>query len=68
VALASSCTKDSEKSQGEPSNPDTQQVPVKVSPPQQVPSFASSWAVDDFLELTGFDSPDKVRQIYFTIL
>nr|AFK39212.1 unknown [Medicago truncatula] len=65
VALASSCTKDNEKSQVEPSNPDTQQVPVKVSPPQQVPSFASPWAVDDFLELTGFDSPDKKQSMEF---
>ncbi|GAU50927.1 hypothetical protein TSUD_411240 [Trifolium subterraneum] len=64
VALSSSCTKDNENSQVEPSNPDTQHVPGKV-PPQQVPSFTSSWAVDDLLQFTDFDSPDKKQSLEF---
>jgi len=67
VALGSSCTKDNEKGHVEPSNPNAQEVPVKV-PSQQVPSFTSSWAVDDLLELTDFESPDKVSQLCFSIL
>jgi len=65
VALGSNCTKGNEKGHMEPSNPNAQEVPVKV-PSQQVPSFTSSWAVDDLLELTDFESPDKVSQLCFT--
>lgn len=68
MALGSTCTKGNEKGHHvEPSNPNAQEVPVKV-PSQQVPSCTSSWAVDDLLELTDFESPDKVRQLCFSIL
>ena len=67
VASSSNCTKDNEKSHSEPPNRSAQQVSAKI-PPQQVPSFTSSWAVDDLLELTGFESPEKVRQLYFIIM
>ncbi|RZB74384.1 B-box zinc finger protein 24 [Glycine soja] len=67
VALGSNCTKGNEKGHVEPSKPKAQEVPAKI-PSQQVPSFTSSWAVDDLLELTDFESPDKVRQFCFIIL
>ena len=65
--MGSNCTKGHEKGNMEPSNPNAQEVPVKT-PSQQVPSFTSSWAVDDLLELTAFESPEKVRQLYFIIM
>ncbi|XP_019457839.1 PREDICTED: B-box zinc finger protein 24-like isoform X2 [Lupinus angustifolius] len=58
VASSSNCTKDNEKSHSEPSNRNAQLVSVEV-PSQQVPTFTSSWAVDDLLELTDFESNDK---------
>ncbi|KAK7325080.1 hypothetical protein VNO77_29141 [Canavalia gladiata] len=65
VALSSSnCTKDNEKSYLEPPNRNPQQVPMKV-PSQQAPSFTSSWAVDDLLELSGFESPEKKESLQF---
>ncbi|KAJ1376099.1 B-box-type zinc finger [Sesbania bispinosa] len=64
VALGSNCAKGNEKSHVEPSNPNAQEVPVKI-PAQQVPSFPSSWAVDDLLELTDFESPDKKQSLEF---
>ncbi|XP_061357538.1 B-box zinc finger protein 24 [Gastrolobium bilobum] len=64
VALGSNCTKGNEKSHMEPSNPNAKEVPVKI-PSQQVPSFTSSWAVDDLLELTDFESPDKKQSLEF---
>ncbi|TKY67464.1 B-box zinc finger protein 24 [Spatholobus suberectus] len=64
VALGSNCTKDNAKSHVEPSNPNAQEVPVKI-PSQQVPNFTSSWAVDDLLELTNFESPDKKQSLEF---
>ncbi|QCE09117.1 B-box zinc finger protein 24-like [Vigna unguiculata] len=64
VASSSNCTKDNENSHLEPPNRNAQQVPTKV-PSQQVPSFTSSWAVDDFLELTGFESPEKKESLQF---
>ena len=67
MALGSNCTKGNEKGHVEPSKPKAQEVPAKI-PSQQVPSFTSSWAVDDLLELTDFESPDKVRQFCFIIL
>lgn len=62
--MGSSCTQGNDKSQIEPSNQDTKQVPFEV-PAQQVPSFASSWAVDDLLEFTDFDSSDKKQSLEF---
>ncbi|RZB62775.1 B-box zinc finger protein 24 [Glycine soja] len=47
-----------------PPNRSAQQVSAKI-PPQQVPSFTSSWAVDDLLELTGFESPEKKESLQF---
>lgn len=67
MALGSSCTQVNDKSQIEPSNQDTKQVPIEV-PAQQVPSFGSSWAVDDLLEFTDFDSSDKVRKPHFIVV
>ncbi|KAG4955518.1 hypothetical protein GLYMA_15G029500v4 [Glycine max] len=64
VASSSNCTKDNEKSHSEPPNRSAQQVSAKI-PPQQVPSFTSSWAVDDLLELTGFESPEKKESLQF---
>lgn len=62
VALSSNCTKDKEEGRLEPPNWNAQQASVKIPPqPQQVPTFTSSWAVDDLLEFTDFESPDKVR-------
>lgn len=64
VALSSNCNKDNEERRLEPQPPNrnAQQTSVKVPPqPQQVPTFTSSWAVDDLFEFTDFESPDKVR-------
>ncbi|KAL1298372.1 hypothetical protein HN51_042742 [Arachis hypogaea] len=62
VALSSSsnCNKGNEKSHLEPPNRNNaQQVSMEV-PPQQVPNFSSSsWGVDDLLELSAFESPEK---------
>ncbi|OIW08678.1 hypothetical protein TanjilG_03354 [Lupinus angustifolius] len=63
VALSSNCPKGDEKSHSEPSNPSVQ--PAHVKTPQQVPSFTSSWAVDDILELTDFESPGKKGSLEF---
>ncbi|CAL0322102.1 unnamed protein product [Lupinus luteus] len=64
VASSSNCTKDNEKSHSEPSNRNAQLVSVEV-PSQQVPTFTSSWAVDDLLELTNFESDDKKEPLQF---
>ncbi|XP_061374764.1 B-box zinc finger protein 24-like [Gastrolobium bilobum] len=64
VALSSNCAKDNEKSHLEPPKRNAQEVSVET-PSQQVPSFTSSWAVDDLLELTGFESPDKKESLQF---
>ncbi|KAK7261619.1 hypothetical protein RIF29_27934 [Crotalaria pallida] len=61
---SSSCNKDNEKSHLEPSNRNAQQVSVKA-PPQHVPNFTSSWAVDDLLEFTDFESHDKKESMQF---
>ncbi|KAH7521356.1 B-box zinc finger protein 24 [Ziziphus jujuba] len=61
VALSSSCNKDTEKSYPEPPNQNTQQISTKM-PAQQIPSFASSWAVDDLLHLSDFDSPSEKKE------
>jgi len=65
VASSSICTKDNENSHLEPPNRNAQQVSTKV-PSQQVPSFTPSWPVDDFLELTGYESPEKVRSNFIS--
>ncbi|KAE9600402.1 hypothetical protein Lal_00045590 [Lupinus albus] len=62
VASSSNCTKHNEKSHSEPSNKNAQLVSVKV-PSQQVPTFTPSWAVDDLLELTDFESNDKFGEL-----
>ncbi|TKY48325.1 B-box zinc finger protein 24 [Spatholobus suberectus] len=66
VASSSNCTKDNEKRHLEPPNRNAQQVSGSTKiPSQQVPSFTSSWAVDDLLELTGFESPEKKESLQF---
>lgn len=66
VALSSNCAKDKEEHRLEPPNRRAQQASAKVPPqPQQVPTFPSSWAVDDLLEFTDFDSPDKKESLEF---
>lgn len=69
VALTSSCTKDSEKSnqepEPEPPNHNAQLVSIKM-PTQQSSSFTSpSWAVDDLLHLSDIESSDKKEQLEF---
>ncbi|KAF3456112.1 hypothetical protein FNV43_RR00760 [Rhamnella rubrinervis] len=62
VALSSSCNKDNETSCPEPPNQNSQQISTKI-PVQQPSSFTSSWAVDDLLHLSDFDSPEKTRSL-----
>ncbi|KAJ4822677.1 B-box zinc finger protein 25 [Turnera subulata] len=62
VALSSSCTKDTEKSRLEPANQSSKQGSVKL-PVQQTSSFANSWAVDDLLQFSDFESNDKKEQL-----
>lgn len=64
VALNSSCTKDTEKSCLEPPGENAKQIPLKM-PTRQPSSFTSSWAVDDLLQFSDFDSTDKKEQIEF---
>ncbi|KAK7257880.1 hypothetical protein RIF29_32176 [Crotalaria pallida] len=64
VALSSNCAKGNEKGHSEPSNSSAKQVPEKI-PPQQVPSFTSSFSVDELLELTDFESPNKKETLEF---
>ncbi|KAL2332220.1 hypothetical protein Fmac_019801 [Flemingia macrophylla] len=65
VTSSSNCTKDNEKSHSEPPNRNAQVSGSTKVPSQQVPSFTSSWAVDDLLELTGFESPEKKESLQF---
>ena len=63
VALGclSQCRNETEKNCKEPSNQNTQQVSLKPTV-QQPPNFSpTSWAVDDLLEFSEFDSSSKVR-------
>ncbi|OWM67931.1 B-box zinc finger protein 24-like [Punica granatum] len=69
VALSSSsnCTKDAEKTDGEPPSKKGPQ-PVMKTPQQQQqqsPSFASSWGMDELLQFPDFDSSDKKEQLEF---
>ncbi|KAF7805344.1 B-box zinc finger protein 24 [Senna tora] len=64
VALTSNCSKDNKEGPLEPPNRNAQQASAKITSqpqpqPQQVPTFTSSWAVDDLLEFTDFESPDS---------
>ncbi|KAK3017352.1 hypothetical protein RJ639_006606 [Escallonia herrerae] len=69
VALSSNSPKEPEKSPLEPPPPpstkNAQQISVE-NPAQQVPSFSSpSWAVDDLLHFSDFESSDKKEQLEF---
>ncbi|KAA8531419.1 hypothetical protein F0562_006228 [Nyssa sinensis] len=67
VALSSNCTKDTEKSHLEPQPPNqnAQQTTMKT-PTQQASSFTPpSWAVDDLLQFSDFESSNKKEQIDF---
>lgn len=60
MALSSKCAKENESS-SEPPSQSSQQISMKM-PPQQTPGFTpSSWAVDDLLQLSDFESSDKVK-------
>uniref|UniRef100_A0A5B7C7W6 Putative B-box zinc finger protein 25 n=1 Tax=Davidia involucrata TaxID=16924 RepID=A0A5B7C7W6_DAVIN len=62
VALSSNCTKDTEKSHLEPQPPNQnpQQIAMKT-PTHQASSFTPpSWAVDDLLQFSDFESSNKV--------
>ncbi|XWS09343.1 hypothetical protein CRYUN_Cryun40dG0076900 [Craigia yunnanensis] len=58
VALSSSCNKNTEKNEFEPPNKSAPQTSMRM-PVQQRSSFASSWAVDDMLQFSDIESPDK---------
>ncbi|KAJ9178348.1 hypothetical protein P3X46_010237 [Hevea brasiliensis] len=65
VALGSSCTKDTKKSCLEPPNQSAQQTSMKL-PVQQPSSLNSSWAVDDLMQFSDFESTtDKKEQLEF---
>ncbi|KAF2322097.1 hypothetical protein GH714_006624 [Hevea brasiliensis] len=62
VALGSSCTKDTKKSCLEPPNQSAQQTSMKL-PVQQPSSLNSSWAVDDLMQFSDFESTtDKQKE------
>lgn len=70
VALSSNPPKDVEKCHlNPPSNNNAQQIPMKTQTTHnthQVPSFTSpSWAVDDLLHFSDFESSDKKDQLEF---
>ncbi|KAI8537520.1 hypothetical protein RHMOL_Rhmol09G0030300 [Rhododendron molle] len=65
VALGSNCTKEIEKSHQDPKPPkhNPQPVAMKMPTAQQASSFGSpSWAVDDLLQFSDFESSDKSMQ------
>ncbi|CAM8887304.1 hypothetical protein QQ045_026185 [Rhodiola kirilowii] len=64
VALNSGCN-DAEKTCLEPPKPSSRSTSVKAPPQQSSPGFASSWAVDDLLQFSEFDSSDKKEQLEF---
>ncbi|KAF2300236.1 hypothetical protein GH714_010904 [Hevea brasiliensis] len=65
VALGSSCTKDTKKSCLEPPNQSAQQTSMKL-PAQQPSSFSTSWAADDLMQFSDFESStDKKEQLEF---
>ncbi|KAE9447664.1 hypothetical protein C3L33_20437, partial [Rhododendron williamsianum] len=68
VALGSNCTKEIEKSHQDPKPPkhNAQPVAMKMPTAQQASSFGSpSWAVDDLLQFSDFESSDKKEQVGF---
>lgn len=64
MALTSTCTKDAETSRLEPPIPSSQQVSTKM-PTSHASGFSSPWGVDDLLQLSDFESSDKVSKIPF---
>uniref|UniRef100_A0A5B6Z647 Putative B-box zinc finger protein 25 n=1 Tax=Davidia involucrata TaxID=16924 RepID=A0A5B6Z647_DAVIN len=67
VALSSNCTKDTEQNHLEPQPPNqnAQQITMKT-PTQQASSFTPpSWAVDDLLQFSDFESSDKKEKLEF---
>nr|UTI93938.1 BBX transcription factor [Toona sinensis] len=66
VALSSSCSKDAQRSRFEPPNQHAQQTSMKT-PAQQPLSIPSSWAMDDLLQFSDFESSDKVRKLFACI-
>jgi len=65
VALGSNCTKEIEKSHQDPKPPkhNAQPVAMKLPTAQPASSFGSpSWAVDDLLQFSDFESSDKSMQ------
>ncbi|XVF37686.1 hypothetical protein REPUB_Repub20aG0031100 [Reevesia pubescens] len=62
VALSSSCNKNTEKNGLEPPNKSAPHTSMKM-PAQQQSSFAASWAVDDLLQFSDIESPDKKEHL-----
>ncbi|XP_021290466.1 B-box zinc finger protein 24 [Herrania umbratica] len=62
VALSSSCNKNTEKSGLEPPNKSAPLTSMKM-PAQQQSNFTSSWAVDDLLQFSDIESPEKKEQL-----
>lgn len=62
VALSSICNKDSEKGHYEPPKQNFPLVDPKVPTTHESPSsfMPSAWAVDEFLQLSDYESGDKV--------
>ncbi|KAH7859107.1 hypothetical protein Vadar_031624 [Vaccinium darrowii] len=65
VAPSSSCTTHSEKSYQEPKPPNhkAQEVPTKTPTPQASSVTSPSWAVDDSLRFSDFESSEKKEQL-----
>lgn len=73
VALGSGCNKEEFKSYNEPRPPklnsQSQQNVVKSPPPQHVPGLSpQSWAVDDLLQFSDYESSNKKEQLEFNEL
>ncbi|KAF8402291.1 hypothetical protein HHK36_013243 [Tetracentron sinense] len=65
VALSANCAKDTDKSSLEPPNKNSQQLAMKM-PAQQSSTYTSpSWAVDDLLQFSDFESSDKKEPAEF---
>ncbi|KAJ6734232.1 B-BOX ZINC FINGER PROTEIN 22 [Salix purpurea] len=61
VALSSSCSKDTQTNSSGPPNQSAQQSSMKI-PAQQTSSFATSWAVDDLLQFSEFESSTDKKE------
>jgi len=63
VALSSMCNKDSGKGHYEPPDQNFTLLDPKIPTTQESPSsfIPSAWAVDEFLQLSDYESGDKVR-------